>query len=53
MMVESYLAIQQNYVDAALQANPDEKNISLNEEEVCKDITQTLYKQHVEGSWLL
>ena len=42
MMVESYLAIQQNYVDAALQANPDEKNISLNEEEVCKDITQTL-----------
>ena len=24
MMVESYLAIQQNYVDAALQANPDE-----------------------------
>ena len=42
MMVESYLAIQQNYVDAALQANPDEMNISLNEEEVCKDITQTL-----------
>ena len=42
MMVESYLAIQQNYVDAALQTNPDEMNISLNEEEVCKDITQTL-----------
>lgn len=42
MMVESYLAIQQNYVDAALQANPDEMNISLNEAEVCEDITQTL-----------